>query len=252
MMLFLLQVASVTVIHLPDDKYSLSARILFQYLLTSQGTMFELKVRPGFAIWNLSGGKSHAENQQNGASQRGGVWETSNVFPSCSPSSCQLIARKQLGLLTPSRAPRPANPPRTPAECSRVQRWRRRCRRRTGQSGRAETAWCVRTQRWTGSCCPADTPVCATAACHTSSTAPSAGRSSSSRSLWHRDQLQNNSTLSLSEESKPCNLNSILDLFWQHGFIGAKIITWIVEMNDHGKIRVLGTASSKLLAADLA
>lgn len=50
MMLFLLQVASVTVIHLPDDKYSLSARILFQYLLTSQGTMFELKVRPGFAI----------------------------------------------------------------------------------------------------------------------------------------------------------------------------------------------------------
>ncbi|KAM7394904.1 hypothetical protein PAMA_006581 [Pampus argenteus] len=36
-------VASVTVIHVPDDKYSLSARILFQYLLTSQGNMYELK-----------------------------------------------------------------------------------------------------------------------------------------------------------------------------------------------------------------
>ncbi|KAK9531016.1 hypothetical protein VZT92_010470 [Zoarces viviparus] len=36
-------VASLTVIHVPDDKYSLSARVLFQYLLTSQGNMFELK-----------------------------------------------------------------------------------------------------------------------------------------------------------------------------------------------------------------
>ncbi|XP_013864953.1 cell growth regulator with RING finger domain protein 1 [Austrofundulus limnaeus] len=36
-------VANVTVIHVPDDKYNLSARILFQYLLTSQRTMFELK-----------------------------------------------------------------------------------------------------------------------------------------------------------------------------------------------------------------
>ncbi|KAM3602219.1 uncharacterized protein V6R79_000021 [Siganus canaliculatus] len=36
-------VASVTVIHVPDEKYTLSARILFQYLLTSQGNMYELK-----------------------------------------------------------------------------------------------------------------------------------------------------------------------------------------------------------------
>ncbi|KAM9339629.1 cell growth regulator with RING finger domain protein 1 [Symphorus nematophorus] len=36
-------VASVTVLHVPDDKYSLSARVLFQYLLTSQGNMYELK-----------------------------------------------------------------------------------------------------------------------------------------------------------------------------------------------------------------
>ncbi|XP_076612939.1 cell growth regulator with RING finger domain protein 1 isoform X1 [Chaetodon auriga] len=36
-------VASVTVIHVPDDKYSLSARVLFQYLLTSQGNLYELK-----------------------------------------------------------------------------------------------------------------------------------------------------------------------------------------------------------------
>ncbi|KAJ8270028.1 hypothetical protein GJAV_G00109520 [Gymnothorax javanicus] len=36
-------VANVTVVHVPDDKYRLSARILFQYLLTAQGNMFELK-----------------------------------------------------------------------------------------------------------------------------------------------------------------------------------------------------------------
>ncbi|XP_075993360.1 cell growth regulator with RING finger domain protein 1 isoform X2 [Genypterus blacodes] len=36
-------VCSVTVIHVPDDKHGLSARILFQYLLTSQGHMYELK-----------------------------------------------------------------------------------------------------------------------------------------------------------------------------------------------------------------
>ncbi|XP_029281164.1 cell growth regulator with RING finger domain protein 1 [Cottoperca gobio] len=36
-------VATVTVIHVPDDKYSLSARVLFQYLLTAQGNMYELK-----------------------------------------------------------------------------------------------------------------------------------------------------------------------------------------------------------------
>ncbi|KAJ8274811.1 hypothetical protein COCON_G00094360 [Conger conger] len=36
-------VANVTVIHIPDNKYRLSARILFQYLLTAQGNMFELK-----------------------------------------------------------------------------------------------------------------------------------------------------------------------------------------------------------------
>lgn len=39
------QNASVTVIHVPDDKYRLPARIVFQYLLTWQGEMFELKVR---------------------------------------------------------------------------------------------------------------------------------------------------------------------------------------------------------------
>lgn len=36
-------VSSVMVIHVPDDKYDLSARVLFQYLLTSQGNMYELK-----------------------------------------------------------------------------------------------------------------------------------------------------------------------------------------------------------------
>ncbi|KAG7461169.1 hypothetical protein MATL_G00207250 [Megalops atlanticus] len=36
-------VANVTAIHVPDDKYPLSARILYQYLLTAQGNMYELK-----------------------------------------------------------------------------------------------------------------------------------------------------------------------------------------------------------------
>ncbi|KAJ4928861.1 hypothetical protein JOQ06_004483 [Pogonophryne albipinna] len=36
-------VASVTVLHVPDGRYSLSARLLFQYLLTAQGNMYELK-----------------------------------------------------------------------------------------------------------------------------------------------------------------------------------------------------------------
>ncbi|KTF96347.1 hypothetical protein cypCar_00033527 [Cyprinus carpio] len=36
-------VASVTVLHVPDDKYRLSARILFQYLLTAHGNLYDLK-----------------------------------------------------------------------------------------------------------------------------------------------------------------------------------------------------------------
>ncbi|KAJ0044217.1 hypothetical protein NL108_004754, partial [Boleophthalmus pectinirostris] len=43
LILSLFQVASVTVIHVPDDKYTLSARTLFQYLFTAQGSMYELK-----------------------------------------------------------------------------------------------------------------------------------------------------------------------------------------------------------------
>lgn len=45
LVLLYFQNACVTVIHVPDDKYRLSARIVFQYLLTSQGQMYELKVR---------------------------------------------------------------------------------------------------------------------------------------------------------------------------------------------------------------
>ncbi|XP_049612013.1 cell growth regulator with RING finger domain protein 1 isoform X1 [Syngnathus scovelli] len=50
-------VASVTVIHVPDDKYNLSARILFQYLLTSQGNMYELKAL--FMSANSGGESGH-------------------------------------------------------------------------------------------------------------------------------------------------------------------------------------------------
>ncbi|KAI4896460.1 hypothetical protein NFI96_022332 [Prochilodus magdalenae] len=36
-------VSSVTVVHVPDDEYPLSARILFQFVLTAQGNMYDLK-----------------------------------------------------------------------------------------------------------------------------------------------------------------------------------------------------------------
>ncbi|XP_036004664.1 cell growth regulator with RING finger domain protein 1 isoform X1 [Fundulus heteroclitus] len=45
--------ANVIVIHVPDSKYNLSARILFQYLLTAQGHMHELK--PLFMSAEISG-----------------------------------------------------------------------------------------------------------------------------------------------------------------------------------------------------
>ncbi|XP_023134322.2 cell growth regulator with RING finger domain protein 1 isoform X1 [Amphiprion ocellaris] len=56
-------VASVTVIHVPDDKYDLSARVLFQYLLTSQGNMYELK--PLFMSADSGGMSGPPEPQQN-------------------------------------------------------------------------------------------------------------------------------------------------------------------------------------------
>ncbi|XP_068198980.1 cell growth regulator with RING finger domain protein 1 isoform X1 [Antennarius striatus] len=55
-------VASVIVVHVPDVKYRLSARILFQYLLTSQGNMYELK--PLFMSADGVGGSDLADPQQ--------------------------------------------------------------------------------------------------------------------------------------------------------------------------------------------
>ncbi|CAJ1077581.1 cell growth regulator with RING finger domain protein 1 [Xyrichtys novacula] len=53
-------VVSVSVLHVPDDKYSLSARVLFQYLLTAQGNMYELQ--PLFMSAD-SGGASNTSEQ---------------------------------------------------------------------------------------------------------------------------------------------------------------------------------------------
>lgn len=103
----------------------------------------------------------------------------------CSVSSCQLTVQKHMGLPTQNRVCSPVNAATRPAEWSRGQCWRRR----TGQRGGGETAWSVRTQQWTGCCCPADTPVSVTAACLTSSTALSVGPTSWSPSPWHRNQL---------------------------------------------------------------
>ncbi|XP_060907367.1 cell growth regulator with RING finger domain protein 1 isoform X2 [Labrus mixtus] len=52
-------VVSVSVLHVPDDRYSLSARVLFQYLLTSQGNMYELK--PLFMSADSGGASSISE-----------------------------------------------------------------------------------------------------------------------------------------------------------------------------------------------
>ncbi|XP_057678468.1 cell growth regulator with RING finger domain protein 1 [Corythoichthys intestinalis] len=52
-------IAKVTVIHVPDDQYNLSARILFQYLLTSQGNLYELKAL--FMSANSSGESVHPD-----------------------------------------------------------------------------------------------------------------------------------------------------------------------------------------------
>ncbi|XP_042359334.1 LOW QUALITY PROTEIN: cell growth regulator with RING finger domain protein 1 [Plectropomus leopardus] len=55
-------VANVTVLHVPDDKYRLSARTLFQYLLTSTGNMYELK--PLFMSADSRGASEPPESEQ--------------------------------------------------------------------------------------------------------------------------------------------------------------------------------------------
>lgn len=56
-------VASVTVVHVPDQTYPLSARVLFQYLLTAQGSMYELK--PLFMSADSRGESRPADSDQN-------------------------------------------------------------------------------------------------------------------------------------------------------------------------------------------
>ncbi|XP_028295642.1 cell growth regulator with RING finger domain protein 1 [Gouania willdenowi] len=55
-------VASMTVLHVPDEKHKLSARVLFQYLLTSQGTMYELK--PLFMSADSESVSAHLDSEQ--------------------------------------------------------------------------------------------------------------------------------------------------------------------------------------------
>lgn len=64
-------VASVTVIHVPDEKYHLPARLLFQYLLTSQGNMYELK--PLFMSADSGGASEPPDSEQ--SSRPGGAEE---------------------------------------------------------------------------------------------------------------------------------------------------------------------------------
>ncbi|KAM4712739.1 cell growth regulator with RING finger domain protein 1 isoform 2-T2 [Anableps anableps] len=63
-------VANVIVIHVPDGKYNLSTRILFQYLLTSQGHMHELK--PLFMSAETSGPANSERSSQPAEAQTEG------------------------------------------------------------------------------------------------------------------------------------------------------------------------------------
>lgn len=74
--------ASVTVIHVPDEKYSLSARILFQYLLTAQGSMYELK--PLFMSAVLQGDKPETGEdspEKDKQVQTGAEWDSEEDVP---------------------------------------------------------------------------------------------------------------------------------------------------------------------------
>ncbi|XP_061602881.1 cell growth regulator with RING finger domain protein 1 isoform X2 [Cololabis saira] len=62
-------VASVTVVHVPDNYYKLSARILFQYLLTSQGNVYELK--PLFMSADPAGAPPEPQQSSDPPSQEG-------------------------------------------------------------------------------------------------------------------------------------------------------------------------------------
>lgn len=69
-------VASVTVIHVPDDKYPLSARVLFQYLLTAQGSIYELK--PLFMSADSKEEKADA-SEADELNQNGAQWDSEDV-----------------------------------------------------------------------------------------------------------------------------------------------------------------------------
>ncbi|KAM9703858.1 cell growth regulator with RING finger domain protein 1 [Menidia menidia] len=57
-------VASVTVIHVPDDRYRMSARVLFQHLLTSHGSVYELK--PLFMSADSGATSNQSASEQSG------------------------------------------------------------------------------------------------------------------------------------------------------------------------------------------
>lgn len=64
-------VSSVTVLHVPDDTYRLSVRILFQYLLTTQGNMYDLKPLFMSADSSMLPGSAEVPPQCNGPEEEG-------------------------------------------------------------------------------------------------------------------------------------------------------------------------------------
>ncbi|KAF5887404.1 cell growth regulator with RING finger domain protein 1, partial [Clarias magur] len=75
-------VASVTVLHVPDDKYRLSVRVLFHLLLTADGNMFDLKplfmstdgTSPAPAEEPPEPEENKREDEEEGSEEEEGAW----------------------------------------------------------------------------------------------------------------------------------------------------------------------------------
>ncbi|NP_001038722.1 cell growth regulator with RING finger domain protein 1 [Danio rerio] len=102
--------SSVTVIHVPDDKYRLSTRILFQYLLTAHGTLYDLK--PLFMSAdnsNLSGSSEPsrtqgAELQPESSGEKGEESDSEGEWPDIQGRDCVVCQNASINrVLLPCR-----------------------------------------------------------------------------------------------------------------------------------------------------
>ncbi|XP_056337097.1 cell growth regulator with RING finger domain protein 1 isoform X2 [Danio aesculapii] len=103
--------SSVTVIHVPDDKYRLSTRILFQYLLTAHGTLYDLKPLFMSADNSNSSGTSEpyagtqgAEPQPERAGEKGEESDSEGEWPDIQGRDCVVCQNASINrVLLPCR-----------------------------------------------------------------------------------------------------------------------------------------------------